>query len=92
MRVAILGLKDDAFAAEVRRADVAGRTVGKAPRAADLVLVRMERLSGPGAPARAARGGRAGRRRLGVLAEGRARSFREGRRARGRTVRRASST
>jgi hypothetical protein len=44
MRVAILGLKDDAFAAEVR-ARTSNVTVGRLPRAADLVLVRMERLT-----------------------------------------------
>jgi len=42
-RVALLGLKDDAFAAEVR-ARTAQVTVGRVPRSADLVLVRMERV------------------------------------------------
>lgn len=42
MRVAILGLKDDAFAAEVR-ARTPEVTLGRAPRAADLVVVRMDR-------------------------------------------------
>jgi hypothetical protein len=42
MRVAILGLEDAAFEAEVR-ARTAQVTVGRAPRSADLVIVRMER-------------------------------------------------
>jgi hypothetical protein len=42
LRVAILALKDDAFVEEVR-ARTAEVTVGRLPRAADLVLVRMER-------------------------------------------------
>jgi hypothetical protein len=43
-RVAIVGLKDDAFEAEVR-ARTAQVTVGRAPRAADLVIVRMDRVT-----------------------------------------------
>ena len=42
MRVAILGLKDDAFEAEVR-ARAAQVTTGRTPRAADLVIALMER-------------------------------------------------
>jgi hypothetical protein len=42
MRVAILGLKDDAFEAEVR-ARAAKVTIGGTPRTADLVIARMER-------------------------------------------------
>jgi hypothetical protein len=42
MRVAILGVKDAAFESEVR-SRTPEVTVGKAPRAADLVIVRMER-------------------------------------------------
>ena len=44
MRVAIVGLEDGAFEAEVR-ARTKNVSVGKAPRAADLVIVRMERLT-----------------------------------------------
>jgi hypothetical protein len=43
LRVAIVGLGDDAFVAEVR-ARTPHVSVGRAPRAADLVLVRMERV------------------------------------------------
>lgn len=44
MRVAILGLRDAAFEAEVR-ARTGQVTVGKTPREADLVVVRMERTA-----------------------------------------------
>jgi hypothetical protein len=43
LRVAIVGLGDDAFVAEVR-ARTPYVSVGRAPRAADLVLVHMERV------------------------------------------------
>ncbi|MET0551398.1 MAG: hypothetical protein ABW221_00050 [Vicinamibacteria bacterium] len=44
MRVAIVGLKDEAFEAEVR-ARTKDVSVGKVPRAADLVIARMDRLA-----------------------------------------------
>jgi hypothetical protein len=44
MRVAILGLEDAAFEAELR-ARTAQVTVGKAPRTTDVVVVRMERTA-----------------------------------------------